>query len=326
MENDGEVKGEENQVDFGGRVYDPRIGKFLSMDPLTQKYAYYSPYQFAGNKPLVFIDIDGGEVQIPYLYKFAYENNIALNGLNVVANTGVNLINGGIQVVNSAIYTGYSLVTKSPSQVGSEIKSEFQELGKATSQFVSNLYTYHTKTPLRQQARDFGMQLLSADTWEMGATVALGTVTGKFQSPFVSRLSLGSSVAETPGITLFRKGNTGVFSELEVPMTLKEVKRIAEKAGVGLKGVKLRIDRDIEKMAANYPFVASASENTITLFPKAFLDYETLVKTLGYERTHIMQCQLWGKSAPFEMVTEFEKAAYGIEGTFWNFYKSNKKK
>ncbi|NLR81200.1 RHS repeat-associated core domain-containing protein [Chitinophaga eiseniae] len=60
-ENDNEVKGEGNQQDYGMRVYDPRIGKFLSVDPLTRSFPYYSPYQFAGNKPIWATDLDGAE-------------------------------------------------------------------------------------------------------------------------------------------------------------------------------------------------------------------------------------------------------------------------
>ncbi len=32
-ENDNEVKGEGNQQDYGFRIYDLRLGKFLSLDP-----------------------------------------------------------------------------------------------------------------------------------------------------------------------------------------------------------------------------------------------------------------------------------------------------
>ncbi|MCK9640116.1 MAG: hypothetical protein M0R39_09430 [Prolixibacteraceae bacterium] len=60
-ENDNEVKGDGNQQDYGLRIYDPRLGKFLSVDPLTKKYPWYTPFQFAGNKPIQFIDLDGGE-------------------------------------------------------------------------------------------------------------------------------------------------------------------------------------------------------------------------------------------------------------------------
>src|SRR5262249_23155272 len=64
-ENDNEVKGEGNEQDYGMRIYDPRLGRFLSVDPLTEKYPWYTPYQFAGNKPIEFIDIDGMEEGAP---------------------------------------------------------------------------------------------------------------------------------------------------------------------------------------------------------------------------------------------------------------------
>lgn len=37
-ENDNDVKGEGNQQDYGMRIYDPRLGKFFSVDPLTEEY------------------------------------------------------------------------------------------------------------------------------------------------------------------------------------------------------------------------------------------------------------------------------------------------
>ncbi len=60
-ENDNEIKGEGNQQDYGFRIYDPRVGRFLSVDPLKKKYPYYSTYQFTGNNPIRYIDLDGLE-------------------------------------------------------------------------------------------------------------------------------------------------------------------------------------------------------------------------------------------------------------------------
>lgn len=60
-ENDNEVRGNGNYQDYGLRGYDSRLARFFSVDPLTQKYPWYTPFQFAGNKPIQFIDLDGGE-------------------------------------------------------------------------------------------------------------------------------------------------------------------------------------------------------------------------------------------------------------------------
>ena len=69
-ENDNELKGEGNQQDYGMRIYDPRLGRFLSVDPITNKYPYYSPYQFAGNSPIKFIDLDGLEPEEPDQHEY----------------------------------------------------------------------------------------------------------------------------------------------------------------------------------------------------------------------------------------------------------------
>ena len=61
-ENDNDVKGDGNQQDYGMRIYDPRLGKFLSSDPVTGEYPELTPYQFASNTPIRAIDLDGLEM------------------------------------------------------------------------------------------------------------------------------------------------------------------------------------------------------------------------------------------------------------------------
>jgi RHS repeat-associated protein len=60
-ENDNEVKGDGNQQDYGMRIYDPRLGRFLSVDPITRQYPQLTPYQFASNSPIKNVDVDGLE-------------------------------------------------------------------------------------------------------------------------------------------------------------------------------------------------------------------------------------------------------------------------
>jgi RHS repeat-associated protein len=64
-----EEYGEGNVYDYGFRIYNPRIAKFLSVDPLTQTYPSYTPYQFAGNKPIAAIDLDGLEEYVVIYFR-----------------------------------------------------------------------------------------------------------------------------------------------------------------------------------------------------------------------------------------------------------------
>ena len=48
-ENDNELKGEGNSLEFKLRIYDPRLGRFLSIDKVFSSYPWNSTYAFAEN-------------------------------------------------------------------------------------------------------------------------------------------------------------------------------------------------------------------------------------------------------------------------------------
>jgi RHS repeat-associated protein len=63
MEKDDEVKGSGNSYDFGARMYDSRVGRWLSRDLLVREFSSLSPYTFANDNPTLFIDPNGKEVK-----------------------------------------------------------------------------------------------------------------------------------------------------------------------------------------------------------------------------------------------------------------------
>jgi RHS repeat-associated protein len=77
-EKDDEIKGGGLQIDYGFRIYDPRIARFLSVDPLTKDYTALTPYQFASNTPIQAIDIDGKEGETYLEYKIENGQEIVL--------------------------------------------------------------------------------------------------------------------------------------------------------------------------------------------------------------------------------------------------------
>ena len=66
--------------DYGFRIYNPGLGRFLSIDPLAKDFPWYTPYQFAGNKPIAAIDMDGLEEFI--VVNYYYNNQLYYSFVN----------------------------------------------------------------------------------------------------------------------------------------------------------------------------------------------------------------------------------------------------
>ena len=61
--------------DYGARNYDAAVGSWPTMDPLAEKYYSMSPYNYCGNNPIKYIDINGDSIIVDN-----YGNLIGQNG------------------------------------------------------------------------------------------------------------------------------------------------------------------------------------------------------------------------------------------------------
>lgn len=61
QELDNELKGEGNNYDYSFRFHDPRVGRFLSTDPISRQFSHNSPYAFAENRVIDGVELEGLE-------------------------------------------------------------------------------------------------------------------------------------------------------------------------------------------------------------------------------------------------------------------------
>ncbi len=64
QERDDEISGDGSNYDYGARIYDSRVARWLSIDPLAKKYPGLTGYNFVANNPNHNVDVGGSDIYV----------------------------------------------------------------------------------------------------------------------------------------------------------------------------------------------------------------------------------------------------------------------
>ena len=189
QEKDNEVYGEGNTYLFEYRVHDPRLGRFLSVDPLAKSYPWNSPYAFAENRVIDGIDLEGLEYVNFNLVNdgfysqlgFTFADDIAKQAYitaNTVTHNGVKYLNTGFHVYQDPTTLAFSKTqTTGTTKVSEWVYYDIQLFDKATD------HAYGWGDPTLKGNNSFGSakntncaDLANAQAEELGAKLKSGVV------------------------------------------------------------------------------------------------------------------------------------------------------
>ncbi len=89
QENDAELKGEGNSINFKFRMHDSRLGRFFAVDPLAAKYPHNSTYAFSENKVIHMVELEGLEATYKHIFKLNTKSELQITiHVDIVNSTG----------------------------------------------------------------------------------------------------------------------------------------------------------------------------------------------------------------------------------------------
>jgi RHS repeat-associated protein len=97
-------------LDFGARMYDNQIGRWMVKDLMADKYFSYSPYNFVLNRPTLMVDPDGNDV-IPVVFP-EYKIQTIAGKVPYLGHAGVIIINNKTGAAKYYEYGRYDAAEK----------------------------------------------------------------------------------------------------------------------------------------------------------------------------------------------------------------------
>jgi len=152
QEEDDELKGDGNSLNFEYRMHDPRLGRFFAIDPLTRDYPWNSPYAFSENVLINAIELEGLE----QIWTFVYNPE---TGSFPKKPTSKEVDNRLTKNINVYIYAYPNGGVKSATVKSWDKKVEFKTQGSPIEMIQQRLYSH-------SQSASISADKTNYDSWD----------------------------------------------------------------------------------------------------------------------------------------------------------------
>ena len=107
--NDKELQNQEfsdgtglEDYDYGARMYDPQIGRWMVIDEMSSNFSFESPYSYAGNNPISNVDV-GGKFKFPIEQLKAIRKNFPTFYKYIMSSKGAEALKNSTTVIGAIL-------------------------------------------------------------------------------------------------------------------------------------------------------------------------------------------------------------------------------
>jgi hypothetical protein len=194
----------------------------MSRDPLTSDYPWYTPYQFAGNKPILFVDKDGAEETLSGLFEQGY-----------FGETAKKIYVGSVEGIQASLSKTWSFISSDMWKA-----QTWNNIADVTAGNINGNNNQLAYNAIQPKVNEFKNEVVKGDAYtrskyfgEVGTNFLTGYFSSKGLGTFsnfaskvvktpwrVSKQSLSVSAIKaaadvTQGKTLYRIGTKGVSAQ-----------------------------------------------------------------------------------------------------------------
>jgi RHS repeat-associated protein len=208
--------------DYGFRLYNPAVARFLSVDPITKDYPELTPYQFASNTPINSIDLDGLERKIQNSCHNGKQFDFSLSMFGLKENQSYSKKWTSSQVNVSTIEKTFFQL------MGGSYKNTIPTFGPTIPSFIQSVSEFSSETKVGKAFKFNGKNYIEMEQTQTETILYFDDNNKNFNFERIKKIEK-KTVTQTSYIEVKKVGNDFVFNSNDITMgeEIKTVKNLS---------------------------------------------------------------------------------------------------